>query len=123
MLLLPADHLIRDQAAFGAAVSIAAALAREGRLVTFGITPAHPETGYGYIECGATIADHAFAATRFVEKPPLERARLYLAAGNYVWNSGMFAFTAGTILASFARYAPAVVDALRPPQRQHEQLQ
>ncbi len=114
MLVLAADHLIRNQKAFGDAVTIAAGLARDGRLVTFGITPAHPETGYGYIECGNAIADHAFAATRFVEKPPLERARLYLAAGNYVWNSGMFAFTAGTILATFARYAPAVLDALRP---------
>ena len=114
MLVLAADHLIRNQAAFGAAVTIAAGLARSGRLVTFGITPAHPETGYGYIECGNAIADHAFAATRFVEKPPLERARLYLAAGNYVWNSGMFAFTAGTILATFARYAPEVVEALKP---------
>ncbi len=114
MLVLAADHLIQDRAAFGAAVSLAAGLARDGRLVTFGIKPTHPETGYGYIECGNAIAEHAFAATRFVEKPPLERARLYLAAGNYVWNSGMFAFTAGTILANFARYAPVVVDALRP---------
>ncbi len=114
MLVLAADHLIKDQAAFGAAVSIAAGLAREGRIATFGITPAHPETGYGYIECGEAIAERAFAATRFVEKPPIERARLYLEAGNYVWNSGMFAFTAGTILATFARYAPTVIDALRP---------
>ncbi|MEO8347121.1 MAG: mannose-1-phosphate guanylyltransferase/mannose-6-phosphate isomerase [Betaproteobacteria bacterium] len=114
MLVLAADHLIKDQAAFGVAVSIAEGLAREGRIATFGITPSHPETGYGYIECGNAIAEHAFAATRFVEKPPIERARLYLQSGNYVWNSGMFAFTAGTILATFARYAPAVIDALRP---------
>jgi mannose-1-phosphate guanylyltransferase len=114
MLVLAADHLIKDQAAFGAAASIATRLAREGRIATFGITPSHPETGYGYIECGGAIADHAFAATRFVEKPPIERARLYLQAGNYVWNSGMFAFTAGTILATFAKYAPAVIDGLRP---------
>jgi len=114
MLVLAADHLIRDQRAFGAAVSIAARLARDGRLVTFGITPAHPETGYGYIECGGNIAEHAFAATRYVEKPPLARAREYIAAGNYVWNSGMFAFTAGSILAAFARHAPAVLDAMRP---------
>ena len=112
MLVLAADHLIRDQAAFGAAVSIAAALARQGRLVTFGITPEHPETGYGYIECGAAIGERAFAANRFVEKPPLAQAREYVAAGNYVWNSGMFAFTAGSILANFARYAPAVLDAV-----------
>jgi mannose-1-phosphate guanylyltransferase len=114
MLVLAADHLIRDQAAFGAAVSVAAALARDGRLVTFGITPTHPETGYGYIECGAAIGERAFAGTRFVEKPPLAQARDYVAAGNYVWNSGMFAFTAGSILANFARYAPAVLDAVAP---------
>jgi len=114
MLVLAADHLIRDQRSFVAAVNIATGLARDGRLVTFGITPSHPETGYGYIECGNVIADHAFAATRFVEKPPIERARLYLTAGNYVWNSGMFAFTAGSILASFARYAPTVLEAIRP---------
>ena len=114
MLVLAADHLIRDELSFAQAVSIAEGLARKGRLVTFGITPTHPETGYGYIECGDAVADHAFAAMRFVEKPPIERAKLYLAAGNYVWNSGMFAFSAGTILATFARYAPAVLDALRP---------
>ena len=113
MLVLAADHLIRDEQAFGNAVGIAVGLAREGRLVTFGITPAHPETGYGYIECGSAIGERAFAATRFVEKPPLERARLYVTAGNYVWNSGMFAFTAGTILAAFARYAPTVLEAIR----------
>ncbi len=114
MLVLAADHLIRDENAFGRAVSIAEGLARDGRLVTFGIKPARPETGYGYIECGNAIGDRAFAATRFVEKPPLERARLYLTAGNYVWNSGMFAFTAGTILAAFAQYAPTVLEAIRP---------
>jgi mannose-1-phosphate guanylyltransferase len=80
--------------------------------VTFGITPTHPETGYGYIECGAAIGERAFAATRFVEKPPLAQAREYVDAANYVWNSGMFAFTAGSILASFARYAPEVLDAV-----------
>ena len=114
MLVLAADHLIRDERSFGAAVAIAAKLARTGRLVTFGITPSHPETGYGYIECGSAIADRAFAATRFVEKPPLAQARDFVAAGNYVWNSGMFAFTAGSILATFARYAPTVLEAMRP---------
>ena len=114
MLVLAADHLIRDQSAFGAAVSIATALARDGRLVTFGITPTHPETGYGYIECGDAISDRAFAASRFVEKPPLAQARDYVKAGNYVWNSGMFAFTPATILAAFTRYAPAVLEAIRP---------
>jgi mannose-1-phosphate guanylyltransferase/mannose-6-phosphate isomerase len=118
MLVLPADHLIRDQAAFAVAVTRAAALARTGVLATFGIRPALPETGFGYIECGDRIPDAglppAFRAVRFVEKPPLAQAREYLAAGNYVWNSGMFCFTAAAILDAFARHAPAVRDAIRP---------
>lgn len=120
LLILPADHLIRDQAAFALAVARAAALARTGVLATFGISPALPETGFGYIECGDRIADSAsqqppaFLASRFVEKPPLAQAREYLAAGNYVWNSGMFCFTAAAILDAFARHAPAVYETIRP---------
>ena len=113
MLVLAADHLIRDEAAFGAAVTRAADMARAGKLVTFGITPTLPETGYGYIECGAQLAERVFAAAQFVEKPPLAKAREYLVAGNYVWNSGMFAFTPAAILAAFERYAPAVLAAAR----------
>ena len=117
LLVLPADHLVRDQRAFAAAVAQGARLAQPGKLVTFGIAPAHPETGFGYIECGDAMANttpHAFAARRFVEKPPLATAREYLAAGNYVWNSGMFCFTPAAIVAAFARYAPDVLDAVRP---------
>jgi len=116
LLVLPADHLVRDHAAFAAAVGRAARLAQDGALVTFGIGPTHPETGFGYIECGAAIAGEgppAFAAVRFVEKPAPDKAREYVAAGNYVWNSGMFCFTAASILAAFARHAPAVLDAVR----------
>ena len=120
MLVLPADHLIRDQQAFALAVARAVALARSGMLATFGISPAVPETGFGYIECGDRMPEAgaheppAFRARRFVEKPPLAQACEYLAAGNYVWNSGMFCFTAATILAAFARYSPAVQEAIRP---------
>ncbi len=95
-------------------------LAKRGMLVTFGITPTHPETGFGYIECGEMVmpASHdqpaAYRAQRFVEKPPLLTARQYLAAGNYLWNSGMFAFTAGAIVAAFGRHAPGVLSATRP---------
>lgn len=125
MLVLAADHLIGDAPAFDAAVSDAAALAREDRLVTFGIVPTAPETGFGYIECGARLESTpsplvgeghraraaAFAAARFVEKPPLDKAREYLAAGNYLWNSGMFCFKAGIILDELARHAPEVAQA------------
>ena len=113
MLVLAADHLIRDIASFGAAVTRAVDAARAGRLVTFGITPTHPETGFGYIECGDAAGERTFAAARFVEKPPLAVARDYLAAGNYVWNSGMFAFTPSTILAALDRYAPTVAASAR----------
>jgi mannose-1-phosphate guanylyltransferase / mannose-6-phosphate isomerase len=120
LLVLPADHLVRDQRAFAAAVAQAARLARAGKLVTFGIRPAHPETGFGYIECGDAVANttpSTFSARRFVEKPPLATARDYLAAGNYVWNSGMFCFTPAAIVAAFARHAPDVLDAVRPVAR------
>jgi mannose-1-phosphate guanylyltransferase len=120
LLVLPADHLIRDQSAFAAAVERAVTLARSGSLVTFGISPALPETGFGYIECGDRLAESAtgeppaFRAKRFVEKPPLAQAREYLAAGHYVWNSGMFCFTAAAIIAAFERHAPAVNEGVRP---------
>ena len=117
LLVLPADHLVQDHAAFSAAVARGADLARSGSLVTFGIGPTHPETGFGYIECGDALAEGtppAYAASRFVEKPALAKAREYLAAGNYVWNSGMFCFTPAAILAAFARHAPGVLDAMRP---------
>jgi len=120
LLVLPADHLIRDQAAFAAAVACAADLAQRGHLVTFGIAPTHPETGFGYIELGESVQPPsenrppAYRAQRFVEKPPLLTARQYLAAGNYVWNSGMFAFTPAAIIGAFARHAPGVLAGARP---------
>jgi mannose-1-phosphate guanylyltransferase/mannose-6-phosphate isomerase len=120
LLVLPADHLIRDQAAFAAAVARATALAQGGALVTFGITPTHPETGFGYIECGDVLPGDgavpvpAFAARRFVEKPALSLAREYLTAGNFVWNSGMFAFTPQAILDALGRHAPTLLEACRP---------
>ena len=113
MLVLAADHLIRDQAGFAAAVARGAELALEGRRVTFGITPTMPETGFGYIECGAPAGSRAFIAKAFVEKPPLARARDFVAAGTHVWNSGMFAFTPAVYLDACERYAPAVAAAAR----------
>src|SRR5437016_2001924 len=80
-----------------------ASLAGAGWLATFGISPTHPETGYGYIECGdAAGVNDSFRVRRFVEKPPLVDATAYLVAGNYVWNSGMFCFTPAAILTAFA---------------------
>jgi mannose-1-phosphate guanylyltransferase / mannose-6-phosphate isomerase len=120
LLVMPADHLIRDQHAFAASVERAADLAAGGMLVTFGIAPTHPETGFGYIECGEMLvpsegeAPAAHLARRFIEKPPLVAAREYLTEGHYVWNSGMFAFTVDAILDAFARHAPGVLAAAQP---------
>ncbi|HTR59092.1 MAG TPA: mannose-1-phosphate guanylyltransferase/mannose-6-phosphate isomerase [Casimicrobiaceae bacterium] len=113
MLVLAADHLIRDEAAFAVAVSRAAEVAGEGRLVTFGITPTLPETGFGYVECGAPLGNRAFTAVGFVEKPPLAKAQEFIAAGTHVWNSGMFAFTPAAFLDACDRYAPAVASSTR----------
>jgi mannose-1-phosphate guanylyltransferase/mannose-6-phosphate isomerase len=118
MLVLPADHLIADGNAFVAAEARAAALAREGMLVTFGITPTSAETGFGYLECGdaldnSSTAPPAFRVRRFVEKPDHATARSYAAAGNFVWNSGMFCFTASAILDALDRHAGPLLGAVQ----------
>jgi mannose-1-phosphate guanylyltransferase/mannose-6-phosphate isomerase len=106
LLVLPADHLILDQAAFAEAVARAVALAGEGRLVTFGIRPDAPNTGYGYIEA------NGHEVLRFVEKPALETAKGYVASGRFLWNSGMFCFTAGAMLAEMRLHCPDIVAAV-----------
>ena len=110
MLVLPADHLIEDSAAFLKAVQMGARLAREGALVTFGIRPERPDTGYGYIQlAGRIVGKGRLTAHRvlgFKEKPSPARARAYLAAGNYVWNSGMFIWRVEAILAAFREFMP-----------------
>jgi mannose-1-phosphate guanylyltransferase/mannose-6-phosphate isomerase len=105
LLILPADHLIGDQAAFAAAVAQARQLAAEGWLVTFGIQPTAPETGFGYIEAGEALG-RGYQVARFVEKPARDKATEYLAAGNFTWNSGMFCFSAGTLIAALREHAP-----------------
>lgn len=110
LLVLPADHMILDQAGFAFAVEQARRLAVDGWLATFGVTPTRPETGYGYIEAGEAIPGGAGRrAARFVEKPGAEAARDYLASGRFAWNSGMFCFTADTLLRVMRVHAPAVV--------------
>lgn len=113
MLVLPADHLIDDTAAFGAAVASARTLAEQGWLVTFGIPPTAPETGFGYIEAGAAIdAGTARAVARFIEKPPIEKARTYAASGHHFWNSGMFCFRVGDIIKALENHAPELMQAV-----------
>ncbi|MDR6267580.1 mannose-1-phosphate guanylyltransferase/mannose-6-phosphate isomerase [Roseobacter sp. N2S] len=116
MLVAPSDHVIPDVAAFNGAVGAATQAALAGDLVTFGITPSRPETGYGYLELEAapkTGEPRPVKLTRFVEKPDAERALQMLAAGNYLWNAGIFLFSVKTILAAFEAHAPS----LMPPAR------
>jgi mannose-1-phosphate guanylyltransferase/mannose-6-phosphate isomerase len=110
LLVLPADHLVSDSAGFAAAVQQAQVLAEQGQLVLFGIWPTAPETGFGYIEMGEPVNQHANAVRRFVEKPSLATAKHYLEQGNYAWNSGMFCFKASAILSAFAEHAPALLE-------------
>jgi len=113
MLVLAADHLIEDEAAFACAVAKAKVLASQGWLVTFGIQPAYPETGFGYIEANMSSAlEGGFPVTRFVEKPDRETAEAYVAAGNFFWNSGMFCFRIGSVLDELAQHAPDVLAAV-----------
>lgn len=115
MLICPSDHHIADDAAFREAAQKAAALAREGWLVAFGIEPDRPETGYGYIRRGEVIDGFpgGFRVERFVEKPDRARAEAFLAEGGYSWNGGIFAFRAGTYLDELARHRPAIAEAVR----------
>lgn len=108
MLVLPSDHTIGDADAFGAAVDRGASLAHEGRLVTFGIRPTAPETGFGYIRAGEPLGDGAFVIDEFVEKPDLATARAYVESGAYSWNSGMFLFGISTFLAELAEHRPDI---------------
>lgn len=113
MLVLPADHFIHDVAAFHIALATAASVARQGRLVTFGIVPDAPETGYGYIRKGEAFGGKAevFGIDRFVEKPDLETAKSYVDSGEFLWNSGMFLFPARLILEELGRLAPDMLEA------------
>ena len=113
LAVLPADHVIPDQEEFCAVLRRGAVAAGEGRLVTLGITPTRPETGYGYIEVApGSCGDGPFPVSRFVEKPDLERAQQFLAAGNFYWNSGMFLWRADVILEELNRHLPELSAAL-----------
>ncbi len=111
LLVLPSDHVIRDEDGFRAAVRAALPAAEQGALVTFGIVPAAPETGYGYIK--AAPGEGVRAVERFVEKPDRATAERYLAEGGYYWNSGMFLFRAGRFLEELERLQPAMLAACR----------
>ena len=116
LVVMPSDHVIDDAAAFAAAVQRAAQVAVQGRLVLFGIKPTSPHVGYGYIRCGAALADGdagAFAVDAFVEKPDAATAQTYLDAGTYLWNSGIFVLPARTFIDELQRLAPDILTAAR----------
>jgi mannose-1-phosphate guanylyltransferase / mannose-6-phosphate isomerase len=110
MLIAPSDHVIPDPEAFRAAVEKGAEAARSGQIVTFGITPTHGETGYGYLELSEAPGDRAIALKRFVEKPDAARAEEMVASGMYLWNAGIFLFSVRTIVAAFRALAPDLVE-------------
>ncbi|MQT32201.1 mannose-1-phosphate guanylyltransferase/mannose-6-phosphate isomerase [Pseudomonas helleri] len=113
LLVLAADHLIQDVAAFQASIKTALPLAQDGKLVTFGIVPTHAETGYGYIEQGGSVGIGGFKVSRFVEKPDRVTAEEYLASGSYFWNSGMFMFRASRYLQELESHRPDILTACR----------
>lgn len=113
LLVLAADHLIRDVAAFQRQLSVASQLAEQGKMVTFGIVPTEPETGYGYIQRGESLTAEAFTVARFVEKPDAETAKAYVDFGEYLWNSGMFMFRASRYLEELECFHPEILQACR----------
>ncbi len=106
VVVLPSDHVIADVEAFQKAVEAAAVNAEKGYLVTFGIIPTFPATGYGYVKASGSECDGAYTLEKFVEKPCLEKAQEYLASGEYAWNSGMFVFKASTFLEELKVHSP-----------------
>jgi len=112
LLVLPADHVVADTEGFREAVSAATGLAESGHLVTFGIVPTSPETGYGYIRSGDPVGG-GWKVAEFVEKPDLATAENYLASGEYNWNSGMFLFRASRYLEELAQHHPDMLEACR----------
>ena len=111
LLVLAADHVVLNKQAFQTSVSNALVQAQSGYLVTFGIVPTVPETGYGYIRRGEKLTDGAYSVAQFVEKPSFETAQKYIASGNYYWNSGCFMFKASCYLSELRRFSPEIYEA------------
>ena len=110
LLVLPADHVIKDTDKFHQAIDSAAVLAQQGKLVTFGVVPTHAETAYGYIKQGSLVAN-AYSVAKFVEKPNVEAAQAYLASGEYLWNSGIFLFKASCYIEELQKFRPDILNA------------
>jgi mannose-1-phosphate guanylyltransferase len=117
VVVIPSDQHVADVPAFQAAVTEAIAVAEQGRIVTLGVHPSRPETGYGYIQVGAPISGTACEVKRFAEKPDRATAEQYLVSGEYLWNAGLFVFRADVMLEAFATFMPELskaLDAIRP---------
>lgn len=117
LLVMPSDHVIADVDAFHRAIAAAAPLVKDGWLVTFGIAPDAPETGYGWIQIGDAVGEGVHRVVRFVEKPPRDRAEAMLAAGDHAWNGGIFLFRADSYLRALADHAPDVLRAAEAAMR------
>ena len=113
LMVLPADHAIKNVAVFQAALQHVIPIAETGQLLTFGVQPDNPQTGYGYIKAGSALTETVFQVEQFVEKPDLKRAQHYVASGEYFWNSGMFMFHASRYLAELEQFAPEMLAACR----------
>ncbi|HEY0113569.1 MAG TPA: sugar phosphate nucleotidyltransferase [Allosphingosinicella sp.] len=117
LLVMPSDHLIEDEEAFRSAVEVARPLAEGGWLVTFGITPDRPETGYGYIESGEALGAVGYRAERFAEKPDAETAAQWLREGGWHWNAGIFLFEREALIDALDKYSPQTLAAAAEPSR------
>lgn len=113
LLVFPADHVVTDIPQFHENIKKAIKLAEMGYIVTFGIKPSYPETGYGYIEGATPLKGGAFKIKRFVEKPDMKVAERYIRAGNFFWNSGMFAFRASVMIREFRKYTPELFKSMK----------
>ncbi len=113
LLVMPADHVIVDKEGFMEKVDLASNIAEEGFLVTFGIKPQYPETGYGYIKSGKLINKGCYQVEQFVEKPDKNIAQGYLASGDYFWNSGMFLFKASVFLSELNKHSPEIFNSIK----------
>ncbi|MGD9174022.1 MAG: mannose-1-phosphate guanylyltransferase/mannose-6-phosphate isomerase [Desulfobacterales bacterium] len=122
LCIFPADHVIQDPDAFQDCLKAAIALAGDGFIVTFGIQPHYPETGYGYVEGGKKVSHGALSLKRFVEKPDRATAQKYIQAGNFFWNSGIFAFKASVILAEFEDHQPELLGKMRDLYRENTSI-
>ena len=121
LLIMPADHVISDQAAFDRALQLGVAQADQGKVVTFGIVPDSAHTGYGYIRQGEAVGESTFALDGFVEKPDQATAESYLAQGNYLWNSGIFVLRASRWLELVGEFTPAILEAVTRAHQQGQQ--